>query len=391
MTFTFATMIQIYRNATVHTPHNMGKMDLLVGAGTVLAMASSSEAKDWGTVGIPSEVIDCSGMHLTPGFIDQHIHITGAGGKYGYGSMTPEVHVTQLIACGTTTVVGLLGTDGTARSLSALYAKCAGLESEGLSAFMLTSYFGLPPKTMTGNVHDDLLFIDRIVGCKIALADTRSSAPSNRELLRILREVQVGGMISSKGGVLHVHLGALPEGMGQLLELVKDHHAPIRRISPTHVGRTEFLFEQSKEFAKLGGIVDLTTGGTRFAEPWEALTSAYREGCDLRQFTLSSDGNAGIGILNEAGELTGFKKAPLDLNLWNVQQLLRAGEVPSELALGTITSGPADNMGLKKKGRIAKGMDADFCLFDAEWNLTGTVARGQVHMWNKEIRTKGNF
>ena len=66
--------------------------------------------------GLPDlETVDCTGLSMAPGFIDQHIHITGAGGKYGYGSMTPEVHVTDLIRCGTTSVVGLLGTDGTAR------------------------------------------------------------------------------------------------------------------------------------------------------------------------------------------------------------------------------------------------------------------------------------
>ena len=42
------------------------------------------------------ETIECDGLSMAPGFIDQHIHITGAGGKYGYGSMTPEVHVTDL-------------------------------------------------------------------------------------------------------------------------------------------------------------------------------------------------------------------------------------------------------------------------------------------------------
>jgi beta-aspartyl-dipeptidase (metallo-type) len=380
-----------YRNADIFAPEPLGLGDVLVAHGAVVAMRRQADP-EWGFTGLKGvEEVDLGGARLTPGFIDQHIHITGAGGKYGYGSMTPEVHVTDLIRCGTTTVVGLLGTDGTARSLNTLYAKCASLEAEGLSAWMLTSYFGLPPKTFTGSVHDDLLFIDRVVGCKVAIADVRSSYPTAHQLLSILREVQVGGMISSKGGVLHLHLGALPEGMDILFELIEQYHVEVKRLSPTHLGRTAHLFEQAKRFAKLGGFADLSTGGTQFRPPWEILAEAHAEGHDLGQFTLSSDGNAGIGILNEQGELTGFKKAPIDKNLWNVQQMIRETDVPVAAALGLVTTGPAKNMGLSRKGRIAEGCDADFCWFDENWNLIGVAGRGKVLMDADGLRTHGHF
>ena len=384
-------MMKWYKNADLYTPNPVGMGDVLVANGAVIAIRKADEPA-WTMAGVQGlEVVDLAGAKLTPGFIDQHIHITGAGGKYGYGSMTPEVHVTDLIRCGTTTVVGLLGTDGTARSLNTLYAKCAALEEEGISAWMLTSYFGLPPKTFTGNVHDDLLFIDRVVGCKVAIADVRSSYPTAHQLLNILREIQVGGMISGKGGVLHLHLGALPEGMDILFEILDQNHVDIRRLSPTHLGRTAHLFEQAKAFAERGGMADLSTGGTQFRPPWEILAEAHQEGHDLGQFTLSSDGNAGIGILNEDGELTGFKKAPIDKNLWNVQQLLRKTDVPAALALGLVTTGPARNMGLKRKGRIAVGSDADFCWFDESWQLIGVAARGNVLMDAEGLQAHGNF
>ena len=383
--------MKLFKNVELHAPAPLGKGDVLMVNGRIAALSLAGDAPIAvsGVAGL--ETIECDGLSMAPGFIDQHIHITGAGGKYGYGSMTPEVHVTDLIRCGTTTVVGLLGTDGTARSLNSLYAKCAALEAEGLSAWMLSSYFGFPPKTITGSVHDDLLFIDRVVGCKIALSDVRSSYPTAHQLLALLREIQVGGMISSKGGVLHIHLGALPEGMDLLFELVEKYHVDIKRLSPTHVGRTAHLFEQAQRFAQMGGMVDLSTGGTQFRPPWEALAQAHEDGADLRQFTLSSDGNAGIGILDSEGQLTGFKKAPIDLNLWNVQQLLRGSDVSTELALGLVTSGPARTMGLHRKGHLAQGMDADACLFDSEWNLSGVVSQGEIMMWNGELRAQGNF
>jgi N-acetylglucosamine-6-phosphate deacetylase len=48
-------------------------------------------------------------------------------------------------------------------------------------------------------------------------------------------------------------------------------------------------------------------------------------------------------------------------------------------------------MGLKRKGHIAQGMDADACLFDDQWNLKGVVSRGEVLMWNGDLCTQGNF
>jgi beta-aspartyl-dipeptidase (metallo-type) len=377
----------LLKNASIHAPHFMGKQDVFIAQGVIQSI--ESEINITGLENL--EVHDLNGANLTPGFIDQHIHITGAGGKYGFGSMTPEVSIRDLAACGTTTVVGLLGTDGTARSLNTLYAKCAGLEDEGMTAHMLTSFFGLPVKTFTGNVHDDLLFIDRVVGCKVAIADTRSSYPTAKELLSLLREIQVGGMISGKGGVLHIHLGALPDGMDLLFELVKKYHVDIRRLSPTHVGRTEHLFHQAQDFAKLGGMVDLSTGGTQFVPPWEAIEMAKNNGADLGQFTLSSDGNAGIGILDDTGQLTGFKKAPIDRNVWNVQQLIRKTKVTPEEAIGLVTSGPAKTMGLKRKGKIAAGMDADFCVFDEQWEHTGTIARGKFLKKEGHVLVRGNF
>ncbi|MCX6308117.1 MAG: beta-aspartyl-peptidase, partial [Bacteroidia bacterium] len=128
------------------------------------------------------------------------------------------------------------------RSLEGLYAKVKGLEQEGISAYMLTNYFGFPTRTMLGSVLEDMIFIDKVIGCKTAISDERASFPTVDELLKLLREVHVGGLTSGKGGILHIHLGALESRMDLLLDLVKIHHFPIRHISPTHVGRTKALF-----------------------------------------------------------------------------------------------------------------------------------------------------
>ena len=69
------------------------------------------------------ETIDAKGKILTPGFFDQHIHVTGGGGEGGPVSRTPELVLSELVACGTTNVVGVSGTDFITRSIENLLAK----------------------------------------------------------------------------------------------------------------------------------------------------------------------------------------------------------------------------------------------------------------------------
>lgn len=378
--------MKLIKNAQVFAPEKTGIKDLFVVGEKIISVEDSIS---WQPPGC--EIIDLEGEILTPGLIDQHIHITGAGGKLGYHSMTPDIPVEELIACGTTTVVGLLGTDGVARSLTGLYAKVKALELEGISAYMLTNYFGIPPLTLTGSILEDMILIDKVIGCKIAISDPRSSFPTEDELLKILREVHVGGLTSGKGGILHIHLGALPSGMKILLDLVKKFEFPIEHISPTHVGRTKALFEDAIEFAKMGGMIDVSTGGTKFDLVYKQIIYALDKGVSIDNITLSSDGNAGMAKKNEKAEVIGFYKAPVHQNLENVILLIKESGLPVEQALKLITSNPAKNLSLKTKGRIAVGMDADFCFFDQDMKLMGVMARGKLMMKNKKILIKNAF
>jgi beta-aspartyl-dipeptidase (metallo-type) len=336
-------------------------------------------------------VYDAKGRMVTPGFIDQHIHITGAGGKHGFASMTPEINVEELVACGTTTVVGLLGTDGSARSIKSLYAKAKALEAEGISAYMFTGYYGIDPVHITGTVKDDIMFVDKVLGCKIAISDVRSSYPTDLELLRILRDVRVGGMLAGKKGILHLHLGGLDTKMDQLFRLVQEHKFPIENISPTHVGRTEQLFEQAIEFARLGGSIDITTGASKYTDPYRSVVHAVEKGIPMHRMTFSSDGNAGLDKKDAAGNMIGFRRAPFDQNFGQTVALIKeAGFEPSE-AFKLITSSPAENLGLKNKGTVAVGADADLCVLNDAYQLTDIFAMGQQVMKDEQVTIANSF
>ncbi len=379
-------MLTLIKNTHLYTPEYCGVKDLLLCGEKLVAIGEHLNG-----TGTQTQEIDAQGLNCMPGLIDQHVHIIGGGGQTGYFSLAPEISLSTLIKCGTTTVVGLLGTDGFVKSLPQLYAKTKALCQDGISAYMLTGFYGLPTPTITSSIAEDMIYLDKCIGCKIAMSDDRSSHPTKLELLRIIQQVRLGGFTSAKGGVMHVHLGALPSKIDLLLEIAKEFPSLISYISPTHMGRTHDLFLQAIEFAKLGGMVDISTGGTKYTDPHLTVMEGLERGININQMTFSSDGNAGVRRKNsETGEDT-YKKAPLHKNLEQVVALIKEdGMSPSE-AFKLITVNPAKNMKLKGKGRIAEELDADFTLFDDQWQLQEVWARGTRMMHEGTVIKKGNF
>ena len=227
----------LLKNADLYAPEHVGRSDVLLGGGKILAV---SKGLDFRVEGL--EIYDLEGKILAPGLIDQHVHITGGGGEAGYHSRTPEITLSGIIRYGTTTVVGTLGTDGCTRSLENLYSKAKALEYEGISTFIHTGSYALPSVTFTGSVMRDLVLIDKVIGCKIAMSDNRGSYPTSQELIKTLTQIRIGGMISKKGGVLHMHMGGLADKFDLIFGVIKDYSFPVNYFSPTHCARTKELF-----------------------------------------------------------------------------------------------------------------------------------------------------
>jgi beta-aspartyl-dipeptidase (metallo-type) len=189
-------MALLIKNARVFAPTDLGVQDVLMVAEQVVAIGHDLPAT------LPdTEVIDAKGQIMTPGFFDQHIHVTGGGGEGGPVTRTPEIMLSELVACGTTSVVGVSGTDYVTRSIPNLLAKVRALKTEGVSAWMYTSNYAFPPTTMSASVADDMFLVPECLGVKIALGDHRSSFPTTQEVLALLAEIRVAGMISGKIGL----------------------------------------------------------------------------------------------------------------------------------------------------------------------------------------------
>ena len=269
-------MALLIKNADVYAPEHLGVQDVLTAGETILAIGRDL------TPNIPGlETIDAKGRILTPGFFDQHVHVTGGGGEAGPVSRTPEIMLSSLIKVGTTNVVGVSGTDFVTRSIPNLLAKVRALAVEGLSTWMYTSNYHFPPTTLSGSVADDMLLVPELLGVKIALGDHRSSFPTLQDVLHLLADIRLGGMISGKKGLLHIHLGDIPGPFEMFAEMAAMGFPAYRHVLPTHCSRKDTVFAASVEFVKAGGRADYTTGGGCYLpRPADAVAAAIDMGAD---------------------------------------------------------------------------------------------------------------
>lgn len=205
-----------------------------------------------------AQVLDAAGKLLTPGLIDQHVHITGGGGEGSFHTRTPELQLSELVKNGITTVVGLLGTDGITRSVDNLYAKTRALCEEGVSAYMLTGAYGYPSPTITGEIERDIVFVKEVLGVKLAISDHRAPNVTEDELIQIASKARVAGMLSGKPGMVTLHMGDDKAGIEAGIPALRESSVPVRIFRPTHVNRNDVLLEEGYQLLEKGGYVDLT-------------------------------------------------------------------------------------------------------------------------------------
>ena len=376
----------LIKNARVFAPQDLGKNDVLMVNDRIAAVGQNLAPQ------LPDlEILDASGKILTPGFFDQHIHVTGGGGEGGPSTRTPELVLSELISCGTTSVVGVSGTDYTTRSIPNLLAKVRALQTEGVSAWMYTSNYKYPATTLTDSIANDLFFVPEVIGVKIALGDHRSSFPTTQQVLAVLAEVRVGAMIAGKTGFLHIHTGNIP-GAFEMYDEILAKGFPIKHIRPTHCGRIRHVFDSAVEFCKKGGWIDITTGASCcFDHPAQAVIEAIGMGVDPTHITLSTDGHGSVPRFNEKGEMVGLGVGGVDGNLKETIRLISDCKMPIEQALLFTTKNVGDALGFKDQGRVEVGACANACLFTEDFNLTHVVARGRVMMRDGEVVVKGTF
>lgn len=392
-------MVIIIRNVSVYKPDPVGIKDVLILGDKIAAIEDKIDINLNGLVEIKE--IDGTGKILVPGFIDCHVHILGGGGEGGFSTRTPEATLSDLTTAGVTTVVGTLGTDGIARDINALLAKARGLEEEGITTYIYTGSYRLPLRTLTGDIMTDIMAIDKIIGIgEIAISDHRSAQPSFEEFAKAVADARVAGMLSGKAGIVNVHLGDGPRKLDLINRVVEETEIPITQFLPTHINRSQELFEEGIKFAKAGGCIDFTAsedpefwededGEVRFSK---GLKRLLNEGVSLDNFTLSSDGQGSLPIFNEKRELVGLGVGKSTSLVIGIKECVFKENIPLEIAIRAVTCNPAKILKLKGKGKIETSYDADLCLLDKDsLDIETVIAKGKVMVENKEVKVYGTF
>lgn len=107
---------------------------------------------------------------------------------------------------------------------------------------------------------------------------------------------------------------------------------------------------------------------------------------------MTSDGQGSLPYFDGNKELIGLGIGSAKSLLINIQEAVLVEKIPLEIALRSITSNPAMILKLGNKGRIAEGLDADFCLLDEKTlKLDSVIAKGQMMVKEKHAVVFGTF
>ncbi len=349
--------VTLIENGEVYAPEKLGRTSVLA-LGSQIAKVGCIDRAALERSSIPCEVIDASGLLVTPGFIDGHLHLLGGSGEDGFSTQSPEISFSEVVATGTTTVVGCLGLDTHLKTLSGLLAKAKSFTEQGIKALIYTGGYDVPPQTLLGSVREDVLYIGEIIGAgEVAIADDRSSRPTAPELARIAAEAATAGRLARKPGLLHLHVGEARERLSIVRELVRKHGIPPATLYPTHVQRTERLLAEAIALSRRGSPLDIDTSGEDLVPSLETYVAL---GGELSTLTLSSD--AGLA------------------SPWTLREQLAAAARRFSLAelLPLVTTNPARVLALEDKGRLAPGLDADVLVLEpGTLAVRDVFARGQ--------------
>ena len=384
----------LIKNADLYAPEPLGRQDLLV-IGERVALVGPDLSP---VPGLETEVIDAAGRKVIPGYVDQHVHIIGGGGESGPYSRTPEVQLSAVTAAGVTTVVGVLGTDGTTRHLESLLAKARALDTEGITAYILTGSYEVPLNTILSDARRDIIVIDKVLGIgEVAISDHRSSLPSRDEIKRIASQARLGGMLSGKAGVVQFHMGSGRAGLSEVFAVLDETEIPAKHFIPTHVNRDEALFRQAMDLARRGGYMDITSGIRKkdgFSggiEPSVAIRMCWEAGVPMDHVTMSSDGNGGMSLTLPDGSQQ-LLVARLESLHEEIRDAVLTEGVPLETAIRVAGENPARANGLwPRKGTLRPDSDGDLLILDEDLNIDTVVARGRVMVRGGKAVVKGTY
>jgi len=378
----------LLKNCTIYDPQFLGTGDILTGGGRILLVDQDIVPNITGVA-----VLDVNNRTVLPGLMDSHIHIAGAGGEGGPATRTTEMDPEAIVSAGITSVVGCLGTDGITRSVRSVLMKAKSLKQYGLSAWIYTGSYQVPPPTITGDIAMDIALIEEVIGTgEIALGDHRSSLPEKIDFARLARTTRLGGLLGNKAGVVNIHLGDQGDPFGFIEEVIREFQISSFSLIPTHCNRSRKVFDRAKNYSAFG-YIDLTTSSYEFykeieIKPSDAFHEMLEEGIPPERISMSTDSGGSLPVFNKKNEFLGSEAGDPNSLFREIRDIFSGDPGNRELnalALRTVTSNVARNLKLGSKGGIRAGKDADLVILDEELNVDMVMGRGRWMMKEKII------
>jgi len=94
-------VITLIKNVRAYQNGTWKEGEILIAGDKIEAMARKIDCTFPGM-----QVIDAEGMRCIPGYLDQHVHITGGGGEGGFANQVPPLPLSAPVRAGVTTLVG---------------------------------------------------------------------------------------------------------------------------------------------------------------------------------------------------------------------------------------------------------------------------------------------
>jgi beta-aspartyl-dipeptidase (metallo-type) len=366
-------MLTLIQNGEVYAPEPLGQRSILLTDGKIGKVGSVDRAAVE-ALGLECEIIDATGCIVAPGLIDPHMHLLGGSGESGFSTQTPEFFVGEIVRFGITTVVGVLGVDTTMKTMAGLLAKVKALREDGLNAYCWTGGYNVPPTSILQSVREDIMFIEEVIGAgEIAISDLRGLDPTPHELARVATDCYVGGMLSSKAGVLHLHVGEGDSRLRPLRDTLDGFNVEPCWFYPTHVERTEKLMREAIDLAKKGVPIDVDT----VEEDFPKWLRFYRDhGGPPEMLTISTDASITSPRL-----------------MWEqIRSCINEHGFAPEDVLRLATRNTSRILKLDKKGVIEKGRMGDLLILEKDtFEIVHVLSNGVFMVRDGNLVRDENF
>lgn len=363
----------LVRNATIWTQGPAGKIeeaDMLISRGKIMAVGQALQAPRGATV------IDATGLHVTPGLIDPHLHTSVIGQVNETGdAITSETRIADVIDANNVWIYRLLAGGLTTAKLFHGSANPVG----GQDAVI---------KMRWGSLPDELLMQEAKPGLKFALGENVKRSPGRYPNTRMGTEQIIKDAFEA--ALEYERQWERQEGGGDGLPVRRDLQLePIlevikgERLAHVHAYRQDEMLMTMRLAEEYGFTIasfEHTLEGYKIADELRDHGAAAVVWTDWSSFKVEAyDGilqNA--KLLVDAGVLTSLHSDNTQLSTrmnWEAAKTMKTG-VAEEEALNLITMNPARILRVDHViGSLEAGKDADFVIWSGHPMSTFSTAR----------------